>query len=67
MCDVAEIVNLNQIRKRRDRAERKRRATENRVRHGQHKASVTSLKREADNDRADLDGKCLDGDQTEGV
>ena len=58
---MAEIVNLNRMRKQRERQRQKRQAAENRVRHGVPKAKVDSLQETMAKEKADLDGKHLTG------
>lgn len=53
---MAEIVNLRTARKRRDRAEKERKADENRVLHGRTRAEKDALATERDRERAALDG-----------
>lgn len=54
---MAEIVNLNRVRKARLREEEQARAAANRVRFGQDKASRESRKAEALRQQRELDGK----------
>jgi Domain of unknown function (DUF4169) len=54
------IVNLNQYRKKRRRAEAERRATDNRVRFGRSKKERDKLLRESARARNELEGKRLD-------
>jgi len=54
------IVNLNQYRKKRRRAEAERRATDNRVRFGRSKEERNKLLRESARARNELEGKRLD-------
>ena len=54
------IVNLNQYRKKRRRAEAERRATDNRVRFGRSKEERNKLLRESARARKELEGKRLD-------
>jgi hypothetical protein len=54
------IVNLNQYRKKRRRAEAERRATDNRVRFGRSKEERNKLLRESARARNKLEGKRLD-------
>jgi hypothetical protein len=53
---MAEIVNLRTARKRRDRAEKERRADENRILHGRTRAERDALAIERDRERTALDG-----------
>jgi len=53
---VAEIINLNQARKARDKADAKDRAAQNRVAHGRTKAEKTAAKINADRAKRLLDG-----------
>lgn len=57
---MADIVNLNQYRKRRDRLEAEKTAAENRVRHGRSKADRLKERRENDKAAKDIDDKRLD-------
>jgi uncharacterized protein DUF4169 len=57
---VADIVNLNQFRKKRDRRAAERRASENRNRFGLGKDERTRTQREAEKLKKDLDDKRLD-------
>jgi Domain of unknown function (DUF4169) len=54
------IVNLNQYRKQRGRAEAERRAVENRVRYGRSKEARAKDLRENARARKDIEGKRLD-------
>lgn len=53
---MAEIVNLRTARKRRERAEKERRADENRSLHGRSKAEKTALAAGRERERAAHDG-----------
>ena len=57
---MADIVNLNQYRKRRDRREAEKGATENRVRHGRSKVDRQKERRENEKAAKDLEDKRLD-------
>ncbi len=57
---MADIVNLNQYRKRRDRREAEKGATENRVRHGRSKVDRQKERRENEKAAKDLGDKRLD-------
>jgi hypothetical protein len=57
---MADVVNLNQYRKRRDRREDDKDAAANRVRHGRTKAERAKLRRESEKAAKDLDDKRLD-------
>lgn len=57
---MGDVVNLNKLRKARDRGEAKERAAENRVKFGQPKAAREKQKKEAARAAKDLDGKKLD-------
>jgi hypothetical protein len=57
---MADIVNLNQYRKRRDRRDGEKAAAENRVRHGRSKAERQKDRRENDKAAKDIDDKRLD-------
>ena len=54
------IINLNEYRKKRRRAEAERRAAENRVRFGRSKEEREKLLRESARARNELEGKRLD-------
>ena len=54
------IVNLNQYRKKRRRAEAQRRAVDNRVRFGRSKEEDGKDQRESERAKNELDGKRLD-------
>ena len=57
---MADIVNLNQYRKRRDPRDAAKAAAENRIRHGRSKAERQKERRENDKVAKDLDDKRLD-------
>jgi hypothetical protein len=57
---MADIVNLNQYRKKRDRQAAAKEAAENRVRYGRTKAERTKGRREAEKAAKDLDDKRLE-------
>jgi hypothetical protein len=57
---MADIVNLNQYRKKRDRQTAAKEAAENRVRFGRTKAERSKGRREADKAAKDLDDKRLE-------
>ncbi len=57
---MADIVNLNQYRKRRDRREAEKAAAENRVRHGRSKVDRQTERRENEKAAKDLEDKRLD-------
>lgn len=54
---MADIVNLNQARKARDKVRKRRQADENAVKFGRTKATKKLEKTRADKERRDLDGK----------
>ncbi|MBI2235533.1 MAG: DUF4169 family protein [Magnetospirillum sp.] len=54
---MAEIVNLNKVRKAKARADAKRTAETNRVAHGRTKADKVADSRQAEKAARDLDGK----------
>ena len=56
---MADIINLNQYRKARARAEKQRIAEQNRVRHGQTRATKEAERREQERRLLELDGKLL--------
>ena len=57
---MAEIVNLNRWRKAKARDEKNRQAETNRIAFGRTKAEKQATRQEAEQRRADLDGKKLD-------
>ena len=57
---MADVVNLNQYRKRRNRRDADKTAAANRTRHGRSKAEREKLRRESDKAAKDLDNKRLD-------
>lgn len=57
---MADLVNLNQYRKRRDRGDAAKSAAENRVRHGRTKAEREKDRRDAEKNAKALDDKQLD-------
>jgi hypothetical protein len=57
---MADIVNLNQYRKRRDRQDAEKTAAENRVRHGRNKLERQKERRDSDKAIKDLDDKRID-------
>ena len=57
---MGDIVNLNQFRKRRERELKETRALGNRVKSGQKKADLKSLRHETEQRRRELDGKRFD-------
>ncbi len=57
---MADIVNFNQFRKRRDRREAEKSAAENRIRHGRTKADRQMERRENEKAAKDLEDKRLD-------
>jgi hypothetical protein len=59
---MAEIVNLNHIRKARQKAEKAAQSTQNRVRHGRRKDDRRLHDSEDDRRRRDLDGRRLGDD-----
>ena len=56
---MADIINLNQYRKARARAEKERLAQESRVRHGQTRTTKDAARREQERELLALDGKLL--------
>lgn len=54
---MADLINLNKVKKTRARVESKARAAQNRMRFGQAKAETAASRLEADRARRDLDGK----------
>lgn len=57
---MGDVVNLNQIRKRRERAAAEQRARDNRVQHGRSKDERVRAKRESEKAQKELDEKKLD-------
>jgi hypothetical protein len=57
---MADIVNLNQFRKKRDRRTAAKRAAENRSRFGMSKDERTKVEREADKLQKELEDKRLE-------
>ena len=57
---MGDVVNLNQIRKRRERAAADQHAQQNRIRHGRSKDDRLNAKRESDKARKELDEKRLE-------
>ena len=57
---MGDVVNLNQFRKLRTRAESQKKAGENRVRYGRSKDEKARQVTEFDRTHRDLDGKQLD-------
>lgn len=64
---MAEVVNLRMARKRRDRAEKERLASENRARHGQGKAERQVQAADEDRRTATLDAHRRDGSDPDGA
>lgn len=62
MGRVAEIINLNRARKARDKAQAKSKAQANRLTFGRTKLERLSKEKQADRDKAHLDGHRLDDD-----
>ncbi len=54
---MADVVNLNQFRKAKARADQTKKAQDNRVKFGRTKAEKTAAKRDLDNEDRTLDGK----------
>ena len=59
---MGEIVNLNKARKNHNRAVERRKAAENRVRHGRTRAEKAKDRDEAERRARELDGGKLDRD-----
>ncbi len=57
---MAEIINLNRIRKAKARAEVEKRAEANRIAFGRTKAEKDATRRAAQKDALDLDGKKIE-------
>lgn len=60
---MAEIVNLRQARKSKDRNRKQQEAAENRIKHGRTKADRRKDQSEADRRHRTMDGKQLDPDR----
>jgi hypothetical protein len=58
---TAEIINLNKVRKAKERAEKERRAEENRIRHGRTKAERAAEDAQRITENAHLDGLRREG------
>jgi hypothetical protein len=58
--DMADIVNLNQFRKKRDRRDAERQAAANRERFGQRKDTRSKTARELEKAKKDLDDKQIE-------
>ena len=58
---MSQPINLNKVRKARDRAARKVQADENARKFGQSKAEKAAARQRADRTEATLDGHKLDG------
>lgn len=56
---MADIINLNQYRKARARAEKERLAEQSRVRHGQTRTTKQAARRDQERQLLELDGKLL--------
>ena len=63
---MAEIVNLNKVRKARDRANREKQAHENRLKYGQAKSEHNLIEAEQRKSQADLDGARREPDSSIG-
>ncbi len=61
---TAEIINLNKVRKARERAEREREAHENRLKYGQSKGERSLIDAQHRKTHADLDGARRDDDNS---
>ncbi|HKF70391.1 MAG TPA: DUF4169 family protein [Stellaceae bacterium] len=57
---MGDVVNLNQVRKRRERATAEQSARENRIQHGRSKDDRLKAKHELEKARRDLDEKKLE-------
>jgi hypothetical protein len=58
---TAEIINLNKVRKARERADREREAHENRLKYGQSKSERTIVDTQQRKTQTELDGARRDG------
>jgi hypothetical protein len=58
---TAEIINLNKVRKARERADREREAHENRLKYGQSKTERTVVDAQHRKTQSDLDGARREG------
>jgi hypothetical protein len=56
---MGDVINLNQYRKARARAEKERLAAEQRARHGRTRVARETVKRKEEHAAAELDGKRL--------
>lgn len=61
---TAEIINLNKVRKARERAEREREAHENRLKYGQSKAERSLVDAQQRKTQGELDGARRDDNGT---
>lgn len=61
---TADIVNLNKVRKARDRALREKEANENRLKHGQPKSERNLIQAERRKSQIELDGARRDSGQS---
>jgi len=59
---MGEVVNLNKARKKHNRADARRQAQENRIRHGRSRAEKIKDREEAHRSERSLEGKRLDQD-----
>ncbi len=57
---MGDVVNLNHYRKRRDRAERERRAAQMRALSGRGKGQKEIVQQDSERHESDLDGKLID-------
>ncbi len=60
---MGDVINLNQYRKAKARAEKERLAAENRVRHGRTRGERKATKAEQEREAAELEGKRLTDDE----
>jgi benzoyl-CoA reductase/2-hydroxyglutaryl-CoA dehydratase subunit BcrC/BadD/HgdB len=58
---TAEIINLNKVRKARERADREREAHENRLKYGQSKSERTLVDAQQRKTQSDLEGARREG------
>ena len=57
---MGEVINLNQYRKQREKAEKAQRSAGNRLRHGRTREERINARQESDGQTQEFDGKRLD-------
>ena len=60
---MGDVINLNQYRKAKARAEKEKAAAENRVRHGRTRVEEQTTQRELTRQAVELDGKRLNEEE----